>query len=210
MSMFSFGLSGNKESQGKKRNGEYKSMARYEQKLSEYRDTLERYKKCILEYAGKFDGIDKKSMENQLSAAQMEADLVCVRDLGERIAGILDEFITVSADHNKDKDDRLLAQGDKVLGQLENLMATVIETNYKMDGVDKNVVSRLSEILLELQKQTLFQYKQNLTEIQSRMDSLTKSVKRGRVWVILSFILQLLGLSALAFIILYLLEIIII
>lgn len=210
MSIFPFSMPGNKEAGGKKRDEENLSSAKFEQKLSEYRDTLEKYRHCIANYAGKFDGIDKRSMDNQLSITQIERDLAYIKDLGEKMTDLLEELMAIADTKANDNDSKVLAQGDKMLGQIESLTAAIIETNYKMDGMDKNVIGRLSDILLELQKQTLFQYKQNMTEIQTSLGNLTKAVKRNKVWGILSFILQILGLGALAFIILYLLEIIII
>jgi uncharacterized coiled-coil protein SlyX len=91
---------------------------------------------------------------------------------------------------------------------LEGLSAAVADTNYKLDGLDKNVVNRLSELLLELQKQTLYQNKQFQTEQSAVIDKLSRSVKRGHTFLWLILILNIFGLGILTFLVLYVLEII--
>ncbi len=199
MSIFPFGMQ-DKDARTRKRDA-------YEQKLSEYSKLLDKFKECISDYFGIYDEMSKKAADNSMSSVQLAVDITRIKDMLKKLAALVEE-----AAYNSDNTpfDKLTAQNDKIMEQIESLTASVIETHYKLEGVDKNVVNRLSDILIELQKQTLNQYKQNMSEIQENVEKLRKAVVKNRVWSILSFILQLIGLGGIALIILYLLEIIII
>jgi methyl-accepting chemotaxis protein len=179
----------------------------HEKKLSEYSRLLDRFKECISEYTGIYDEISKKAADSQLTSVQLAVDITRIKDMIKKLASLLEEA-SDKADY--ESIDKLTAQNDKIMEQIESLTASIIEVHYKLEGVDKNAVNRLSDILIELQKQTLNQYKQNMAEIQESYEKLRKSVVKNRVWGVLSFVLQLIGLGGIAFIILYLLEIIII
>ena len=189
-----FGLPAVKEIGLKKRDGTMASTALYERKLAEYRDTLENYKKCILVYSGKLEGFDKRTIDNQLSIVQTALDLTYMKEQGDKTVDLLEEM----------KEGPL----NKSLLQMESLITTMVETNIKLEGLDKNVVNRLSELLLELQKQTVFQNKQVQTELITGMERLTKTVKKGHVLLWFIIIFNVLGLSGLAFLVLYVMEII--
>ncbi len=189
-----FGLPAVKEIGVKKREGSTESAALYERKLAEYRDTLENYKRCILDYSGKLEGYDRRTVDNQLSIVQTALDLTYLKEQGDRTIDFLAD----------------LKEGPiaNTLIQLENLISTIVETNYKLEGLDKNVVNRLSELLLELQKQSIFQNKQLQTELVTSVENLTKSVRKGHILLWFMLIFNILGLSGLAFLVLYTLEII--
>lgn len=204
MSIFPFGMQ-DKEARTRKRETMDRSAGK-DQILAEYRDLLDRYRACIAEYSGIYDEISKKAVDNRLSTVQLAVDITYIKDMLEKLAGLLEE---ARAEADNVPVGKLMAQNDKLLGQIESLTASVIETHYNLDGVDKNAVNRLSDILLELQKQTLYQYKQSMADIQDNLEKLKKSVGHNRVWGVLSFVLQLIGLGGIVFIILYLLEIIV-
>ncbi|MDF2943140.1 MAG: hypothetical protein K0S01_1998 [Herbinix sp.] len=189
-----FGLPAVKEIGLKKRDGSIESAALYERKLLEYRDTLENYKKCILEYSGKLEGYDRRTVDNQLSIVQTALDLTYIKEQGERTVDLLEDL----------KDGHLT----KSLIQLEGLITAMVDTNYKLEGLDKNVVNRLSEMLLELQKQTVAQNKQLQSELITGIEKLTKTVKKGHTLLWFLIIFNILGLSGLAFLVLYIMEII--
>jgi hypothetical protein len=178
----------------KRRDSSAEAAALYERKLADYRDTLENYKRCILEYSGKLEGYDKRSIDNQLSIVQTALDLTYIKEQGDKTYDLLEEM----------KEGPM----NKSLLQLESLITTLVDTNYKLEGLDKNVVNRLSELLIELQKQSVYQNKQLQTELLERVENLTKSVKKGHTLLWFVIIFNLLGLSALAFLVLYIMEII--
>lgn len=201
MSRLPFGISmikspGNKKPYVKPVNSEIKTEATimYEQKLVEYRDTLENYKKCILEYSGKLDNYDNRSMDNQLSIVQSAIDLSYLKEQGDRNAELLEDLGTEEI--------------SKILVQLENMMATMVETNLKLEGMDKNVVSRLSDLVLELQKQIMFHNKQFQTETAISIEKLSKTAKNSKLLLWFLFVFNMISLGGIVFLILYLLEII--
>jgi len=178
----------------KKKGGSAESTALYEQKLEKYRDMLENYKKCLVDYSGKLDGYEGRTVDNQLSIVQTALDLTYMKEQSDNIMEAL----------SKSKED----PENKAQTQLEGLTAAMIDVNYKLDGLDKNVVNRLSDFLTELQKQSVFQNKQLQTELFTSIEGLTKSVKRGHglLWFLMIF--NLISLSGIAFLVLYILEII--
>lgn len=189
-----FGLPVVKEIGIRKRDDQGEATAHYARKLSEYREALEIYRKCILEYSQKLEGYDRRSIDNQLSIVQTALDLTYIKEQEDKIFESLEE----------------MKQGTfaKTLSQMESLLSAILDTNYKLDALDTNVVNRLSELLLELQKQTMLQTKQMETEVAANLEKLTKSVKKGHglLWFLVVF--NILGLGGLAFVILYVLEII--
>jgi hypothetical protein len=189
-----FGLPVIKDTAIRRRDDQTEATASYERKLAKYRDTLENYKRCILEYSDKLDGFDRRSMEHQLSIVQTALDLTYIKEQGDKSIELLEDMKT--------------GQISKTLASLESLTAAMVNTNYQLEGMDKNVVNRLSELLLELQKQSNYQNKQLQTELLDDIERLKKSVKKGHalLWFVLVF--NVLGLSALAFLVLYIMEII--
>lgn len=160
----------------------------------EYRNVLDSYKKCILKYSDKLDDYEKKAIDSQLSTVQTAMDLTYLKEIGDKMVETLSEI----------KD----GPSSKTLTELEGLTASLVEANYKLEGLDKNVVNRLSEMLEELQKQSVFQNKQIQTELFTSIEGLTKSVKKGRALTGFLFFFNILSLSGIVFLILYILEII--
>lgn len=184
------------------------TTAKYEQKLTEYRDMLEKcktyiqaysdkledYKTYIIRYSGKLEDYDKKSMDNQYSIERMSRDLAYLKEKSDKAEELFNDINT--------------GQASKSNAQIDNLTATFVETNYKLEELDKNVVNRISDFMVELQKQSLFQNKQMQMELGASVNKLAKSYRSGKamLWVLL--ILNLIGLSGVAFLILYVLEVI--
>ncbi|HKL99421.1 MAG TPA: hypothetical protein VJZ06_05895, partial [Mobilitalea sp.] len=139
---------------------------------------------------------------------QAEPELAFIKKQGDSMLELLAEMRAESDSKASEQANKLVLSNKFIEQQQESLTATLIDTNYKLEGLDKNVISRISEVLVELQKQNLYAYKQNQAEMQANLDRISKSVKRGKVlsWFIFAF--QVLGLGGIAFIILYLLEII--
>lgn len=187
-----FGLPTVKELGLKRKEEAMEVAALYEHRLAEYKITLESYKKYIEENLGKQEAEDRRPIEDQLSIVQMALDLTYLKEQGEKLSEQLNEMEKGSV--------------TKISSELESLVTALVDTNYKLEGLDKNTVSRLSELLVELQKQSTFLMKQNQTELLSGMVSLEKKVKRNSVllWFLLSF--NLLSLSGIVFVILYIFE----
>jgi chromosome segregation ATPase len=187
----------------------------YERTLSEYRDTLENYKRCVREYVSKLEGYDKQNMDNRLTNVQTAMDMTYLKEQQDKTVELMedlkeqqDKTVELMDDMNRQMDTlkeqlEVMKTGSegKTLASLESLSTLLADTNYKVEGLDKNVVNRLSELLLELQKQTLYQNKQLQAEILTGVEKLSQSVKRGHTMLWVLFVFNILGLSALAFIV---------
>lgn len=170
------------------------ATAKYEQKLAEYRDTLEKYKKYMLEFSNKLEGYDKRSMDNQRSIVQTSLDLTYIKEQSDAIMKNIEKM--------KPED------SNKVLLQIDNLMDTIIETNFKLEGLDKNVVNRISEILLELHKQVMYQNEELQSELADSIVDLSKSMKRQKPLLWFSLCFNVISFGGIVFLVLYLMEII--
>ncbi|HKL80051.1 MAG TPA: hypothetical protein VJ888_06410 [Mobilitalea sp.] len=210
MSLFPFVTPNNKETGAKKRNNESQSAVRYEQKLAEYSEALDQYKKCIQEYSIRLEDFNKKPAESKYFVSQAEPELAFIKKQGDSMLELLAEMRAESDSKASEQANKLVQSNKVIEQQQESLTATLIDTNYKLEGLDKNVIGRISEVLVELQKQNLYAYKQNHAEMQANLDRISKAVKRGKVLSWFMFAFQVLSLGGIAFIILYLLEIIII
>lgn len=201
MNLFPFGAAGNKEIPIKKGESDNPGRQRYELKLAEYKNILEKYQQAMMDYRRKLESMGRVPADGQLSLVQTALDLTQIKDQGKKTLEYLEEL-------KQSSDFKILAQGKNVLDQVESLAAALIETNYQLEGLDKNTVNRLSDILMELHRQLINQINQAQTGILTDMEDLKKSVKgnRGLLWLL--FIFQFLCMGGLAFIILYLLEII--
>ncbi len=188
-----FGLSGVKDI-GKRKEENPEVTAQYKHKLAEYRETLENYRAMISEYSGKLEGYDRKSVESQLNKVQYALDLTYIKEQSDRMLELLEEMSK--------------GPGDKIQAELESLVTTLVDTNIKLEGLDKNVVNRISELMIELQKQTALQDKQYQTELSADMERLSRSVKKTNALLWFIFVFSLIGISGIAFVILYILEII--
>ena len=163
--------------------------ALYEHKLAEYRDILESYKKCILEYSDKLDGYDKRSMNNQLSIVQMALDMTYLKEQGDKTIELLSVKNTDTS--------------DMILKTLVDITASMTDTKDNLDSLDKNVVNRLSELVLELQRQSVEHNRLLQAEVLTGMDKLTRKVKRGNILLWFFVIINLLTLGTVAFFGLY-------
>jgi hypothetical protein len=188
-----FGIPGVRDF-GKRKEENPEAAAQYRQKLAEYRETLDNYRKMISEYSGKLEGYDRHSVESQLSKVQYALDLTYIKEQGDKMLELLEAM-------NK-------GPANKTLTELEGLITSLVDTNYKLEGLDKNVVNRISELMVELQKQTAFQNKQFQTELSADMELLSRRVRKTNALLWFIFIFSLIGISGIAFIILYILEII--
>jgi hypothetical protein len=182
-----------KETEAPKKEEIDETQLQYERKLTEYRDTLENYRKFILEYSGKSDH-DRRTTDSQHTVVQTALDLSYLKEQQNKLIGLLEDM--------KNGPVSLTASN------LEGVVKAVLDISYKLEGVDKNVVNRLSELILELQKQTLYQNKQMQSELLNDMEEVNRNVKRNNslLWFIVIF--NILGLSGIAFMVLYIMEII--
>lgn len=203
-----FGLPNMRDASGKRKEESAEAAALYERRLAEYRDTLENYKKCIMEYSGKLDNYDKRSMDNQLSIVQTALDMTYLKEQGDRTAELLDSINRLTDEMSRQLEEMKTGPLTKTSVSVDSLAASMLETNYKLEGLDKNVVNRLSELLLELQKQVILQHNQQQSQVLDSIDKLNRSVKKGHTLLWLLLVFNILGLSALAFLVLYILEII--
>ncbi len=202
-----FGLQTSRENAKKKESLE--AALYYERRMAEYRDTLERYKKCLFDNINRLDSYDKRSMDNQLSIVQTALDLTYLKEQGDQMIELLEEQRKViPEDKGLETINNISETLHNVSSNLESLATSLLDANYKLDGLDKNVVNRLSELMMELQKQSLYQNRQLQADMTSDFERLTKSVKRGHVLLWFLFILSLFSLSGIVFIGLYIMEII--
>lgn len=197
-----FGLPAIRDASGKRKDDTSEIAAYYERKLSEYRDVLEKYKNILFEYASRLDGYDKRSLDNQLSIVQTALDLTYLKEQGDRITEQGDKLEALL------KDMKTGAPDSELESNIESLATSILDANYKLDGLDKNVVNRLSELLIELQKQSVYQNRQLQSELASDVDRLKRSVRRGHVLNWFLFLLSLLSLSGIVVTGLYVMEII--
>lgn len=183
-----FGLPITKEDKNK-RNPSTEAIIHLERRIAEYKDTLENYKKCLYEYKEKLDGYDKLVIDNHLANVQRALDMTYVKEQGEKTFELLDE---VQSDSLK-----------RMMVSLDHLSESVSEANTKIDGLDKDVINRMSEMILELQKQGVYQNKQIETDITASIDKLSRKVKAGNIVLWISLLLNLLCFSGLAVFVIY-------
>lgn len=192
MANLPFGLSVLKDTAARKKEGAAQASEQYEQKLSEYRDTLENYKNCIRAYSGKLENYENRNLDNQLAFVQTALDVTYLKEQGDRSIELLEEM----------KSDQM----NKALANLEHLITAVLDTNYKMEGLDKNVVNRLSELILELQKQSLSQHNEQHAELERDIDYLNRKVKKTNSLMWFLVVISVLSLGAVNFLIYYIMN----
>jgi Txe/YoeB family toxin of Txe-Axe toxin-antitoxin module len=166
----------------------------YEHKLAEYRTTLENYKRWLLEYADKLETSEHRNADQKLISVQTALDLTYLKEQGDRTMDLLEDLNKGSISN--------------IQMELEKLNSALMNANESLEGVDKNVVNRISELLIEIQKQTAFQNKQHQTDLTANMELLGRRVTKGHTLLWFLFIFNLISISGLAFLILYVLEII--
>lgn len=168
------------------------SSVRYERKLAELRDTLETYKSYIHTYAGKLEGSEKRAFDNKLSTVQTALDITYLKEQTDKTIELLDEMKT--------------DQMNKTLANLEHLITAVLDLSYKVDGLDKNVVNRLSDLWLELNRQNISRDTQQHEELVQKVDELDRRLKSNYTLTKVLFVFNLLLLGGLGFVILFIVK----
>ncbi|HWT74722.1 MAG TPA: hypothetical protein VN258_08405 [Mobilitalea sp.] len=210
-----FGLPVIRENVVRKREESSETAEHYDHKLAKLRETLEYYRKCLFEYANKLDSYDRKSLDSQHAMVQSALDMTYIKEQGDKT---LEEIQSIKNDplnktlSNLDVIAVAMSDMNDKMVSLDRLMET-LDKNIGMvdkdvEALDKNVVNRLSEFLLELQKQTIHQNMQLQTDVMTGIEKLHRSVKKGHalLWFILLF--NLFGIGTMIFFVLYYLEII--
>lgn len=168
------------------------SSVRYERKLAELRDTLETYKSYIHTYVGKLEGSEKRAFDNKLSTVQTALDITYLKEQTDKTIELLDEMKT--------------DQMNKTLANLEHLITAVLDLSYKVDGLDKNVVNRLSDLWLELNRQNISRDTQQHEELVQKVDELDRRLKSNYTLTKVLFVFNLLLLGGLGFVILFIVK----
>ncbi|MDF2905099.1 MAG: hypothetical protein K0R34_420 [Herbinix sp.] len=189
-----FGLPNVKDIGNKMKEDAKEITATYEHKLAEYRDTLEYYRKWLLEYSDKREENEHGVGAHYLKGVQTAMDLTYIKEQGEKTMDMVDDLNKVKISN--------------ILRELEKLNAGLETVNENLNGLDRNVVNRISELLIELQKQSTIQNKQYQADIVTDIYALDRRVRRGHALLWFVFIFNLIGISGIAFLILYVLEII--
>lgn len=195
------------------------SMQKYEQKLEEYRQALESYKRYFIENSSKLEGMDHRFVDNQLSLVQTALDLTYLKEQGDRQLEAIEELKSgqygklsdqvknikfEQADEILERLEELKAdQTNKVLARIQELTETLIETNCKLEGFDKSIINPLTDLIMQTQKQSMLQNKQLNMELAQKVDKLSNSVKRNRILIWLMLIFNFACMGAMAFLILY-------
>ena len=183
-----FGIPQVKDLGLRKREETKEIAAMYEHKLAQYRDTLEYYKK-LLEYSDRLEENERKSVDKKFSGLQTAMDLTYLKEQSDKMMELMEGTSkgTLNSIHV----------------ELDKLNIALMNTKEGLEGLDKNVVNRLSELLIELQKQNVFQYKQYQTDLTAQMNDLENRVKRGNALLWFLFVFSLASISGTAFLILY-------
>lgn len=231
-----FGLPIVKETNIRRKDVSSAVVVQYERKLAEYKEVLENYKNYMKEYSSRLEGYERKFKDNQLANVQTAIDMTYLKEQGDKTVELLytlkagtsnrtviglDTITDALADihikletlskHMNALDEKINHADKNLLttainiGTMDKSMETVVSN---MEGLDKNVVNRLSELLLELQKQTVYQNRQLQTELITDMQKINQTVKKGRtlLWFILIF--NFFGICSIAFLVMYYLEVI--
>lgn len=129
-----------------------------------------------------------------------------IQDKSKEVLLILEEIKQKENEWSREQREEALNQGRKTLDNLESLMTTIIGTNYKLEELDKNLVNSMSSRMSELEERLLYHIKEDNAGLNDSMFKLQKKAKGNRslLWILL--IIQFVGLGALAFVILYLLD----
>jgi hypothetical protein len=185
-----FGLPTRKEVSTRKKEESKHSPNVYEHKIAEYRDTLEAYKKCLLEYSGK---IEKRVLEHQLPVVQSALEITYLKDQIDNSIELLQELKT--------------DQMNKVFADLEHLISSVLDMSYKMDDLDKIVVNRLADVLIDLQKQNYSQNNELHEELIQEIEQLDSKLNKNNTLLRILFLFNLVTLGGLGFVILFIIKI---
>lgn len=202
-----FGLTTRKEAAPKRKEDE-QEISLLEQKIIQYQAALEDYLKCIRGYSNRLESYENKTNDSQLASVQTAMDMTYLKEQSDHTSEMLEDINNQVEAFRNQFTDMKSELAKKTMDSLESLTASMVETNSTLNGLDKNVVNRLSELLLELQKQAFYQNKQYQTDLLNAIDKLTKSVKKGHALNVVLLILSIFGMGILVFLVLYVLEII--
>ncbi len=183
-----FSLPSPKDAGGKKREELQEVTAAYERRLAEYQDTLEIYKKWLSEYSGSKAGTRIASEQSPMNI-QAALDLTYLKEQGEKEIALMNEL-------SKD------AVG-RVLSELELIKVNQAYAGEQLEGLDRNVVNRISELLIELQKQS---HTQSQAELTGQVERLEGKLRKNQTLLWFLFVFNLISVSGIAFLILYILE----
>lgn len=225
-----------KETGVKKKENYADAVTQYEHKLAEYKEVLETYRKYIKEYSIRLENYERKYRESQLDNVQSALDITYLKEQGDKAVELLHQLkaatglkpnmnldlITTSLEEVDQKLDELekdLKQREESLNDLNKNMLTMAINLDNMDkrmealcanvdGLDKNAVNRLTEFLLELQKQHLYQNRQLQTEVLAEIERLDHSTNKNKVMLWFILIFNIFGVISIFFMVLYYLEII--
>ncbi len=189
-----FGLSNMRDMSNKMKEDSKEITATYEHKLAEYRDTLEYYRKWLLEYSDKHDQSEHRPGSHKLTGVQTAMDLTYIKEQGEKTMELVEDLNQVKI--------------NIILLELEKLKIGLEAAGENLEGLDKNVVNRISELLIELQKQNTIQMKQYQADLATDIYALDRRIRRGHALLWFVFVFNLIGISGVAFLILYVLDII--
>lgn len=129
-----------------------------------------------------------------------------IQNQNEEILLLLEKMRNKEADLSHKQDKGAQDQEKKNTDQIESLVASVIETNYKLEDIDKRLVNNISAVISEFQNRLILQNKDENIGLQDNYLKLYKKVKGNRIFLWVLFLLQLIALGGLAFVILYLMD----
>ena len=175
-------------------------------RLAQYKEVLKRYRQSMEEYIYRLGQIDNQPDGRQISLVQTSMQLSQIQNQSEEMLLILEEMRQKGKDWSPEQKEEAQNQGRKALDHIESLMTSVIETNYKLEELDKRLINNLTTVLMELHKQLLFHIKEENTVLSEGYLKLQKKVKGNQALLWMLFILQFVALGGIAFIILYLMD----
>ena len=121
-----------------------------------------------------------------------------IKNQNEELLLILRDIKQKETGWPQDKSDELLNQGTKALDQMESLLTAIIETNYKLEEMDKSLFNNITSSIYQIREEQAALKESNL-KVQKKVKG-----NRGFLWMV--FILQFISLGGIGFIILYLLD----
>jgi len=188
-----FGIVGVKDNSEKKKEIEVRSITKYERKLADYRDTLETYKNCITEYSSRLDNYEKRSFNNQLSIIQTALDITYMKEQGDKVLDLLEEF--------------KLGPLSQMNYEMDKLTEAIVDTKYKVENIDENIINNVRELLEKLQQETNLHNITLQDELVSNVEELNNKVRisSSLLWFLVVF--NILSLSGLGFVIWYITDV---
>lgn len=179
---------------------------KYDLRLAQYKEVLKKYRQSMEEYIHRLGQLDNQPDNTQISLVQTSMQLSQLQNQSEEILLVLEELRNKVADKPQEQPEAENNLDKMALDQIEGLVTSVIETNYKLEELDKRLNNKLSLVLSEQHNQLIAQIKEENIELRESLLKLQKKVRgnRGFLWVL--FFLQLITLGGLAFIILYLMD----